>query len=187
MPGRSCRGGADRPSARASAQDITIGAILPLTGPAAPAGIQEQQGVIFAVDKINASGGIRGRQVKVIFEDSQGKPDQGVLGFNRLVDLNKAPAIMTGVLVAGLARHRAARDPRREVLVDQPGGTGQCAGQRLALPCSTPFRWCADETRELAEVRRRQARQEAPRSSTRTPPPAGRLCGQRQGRLQEGL
>src|SRR5262245_18139502 len=35
--------------AQASAQDITIGAILPLTGPAAPTGIQEQQGVIFAV------------------------------------------------------------------------------------------------------------------------------------------
>ena len=89
-----------------------IGAILPLTGPAAPIGIEEQQGVQFAVDRLNAKGGVRGRKIKVLFEDSQGKPDQGVLGFNRLVDLNNVPVDHDRVLV-DLARDRAARDAAR--------------------------------------------------------------------------
>lgn len=132
----------------AAAQDITIGAILPLTGPAAPTGIQEQQGVIFAVDKINAAGGIRGRQVKVIFEDSQAKPDQGVLGFNRLADLNKVPAIMTAFSSISLAIAPLAT--RREILVINP------AAQANALSNASPYMvntipTVGDETRELAK------------------------------------
>ena len=45
------------------AQEIVIGAILPLTGPAAPIGIEEQQGVQFMVDRVNAKGGVRGRKI----------------------------------------------------------------------------------------------------------------------------
>ncbi len=132
----------------ALAQDITIGAILPLTGPAAPTGIQEQQGVIFAVDKVNAAGGIRGRQVKVVFEDSQAKPDQGVLGFNRLADLNKVPAIMTAFSSISLAIAPLAT--RREILVINP------AAQANALANASPYMvntipTVGDETRELAK------------------------------------
>lgn len=132
----------------ASAQDITIGAILPLTGPAAPTGIQEQQGVIFAVDKVNAKGGIRGRQVKVIFEDSQAKPDQGVLGFNRLADLNKVPAIMTAFSSISLAIAPLAT--RREILVINP------AAQANGLANASPYLvntipLVGDETREIAK------------------------------------
>jgi len=39
--------------------EILIGALLPLTGPAAPVGLEQQQGVQFAVDRANAAGGRR--------------------------------------------------------------------------------------------------------------------------------
>src|SRR6476660_1436692 len=86
------------PSGASRAQDIVLGALLPLTGPAAPTGLEEQQGVQFAVERINAAGGIRGRKVQMIYEDSQGKPDQGVLAFNRLLDLHR-PGLPDGLLV----------------------------------------------------------------------------------------
>lgn len=135
-------------SGSALAQDITIGAILPLTGPAAPTGIQEQQGVIFAVDKVNAKGGIRGRQVKVVFEDSQAKPDQGVLGFNRLADLNKVPAIMTAFSSISLAIAPLAT--RREILVINPAAQANALGNASPYMLNT-IPTVGDETRELAK------------------------------------
>ena len=83
-------------SAIAQGTEIVLGALLPLTGPAANIGLQQQNGIEFAVSRINAAGGIRGQKVRFVYEDPQGKPDLGVAGFNRLVDLHKGPAILTG-------------------------------------------------------------------------------------------
>ena len=106
-------------TAAAPAQEtIDIGAILPLTGPAAPIGLQEQQGVIFAMELANEAGGINGRKLNVIFEDSQGKPDQGVLAFNRLADLKNVPALLTAYSSISIAIAPLAT--RRELLVINP-------------------------------------------------------------------
>ncbi len=90
-------------SAAAMAQPIRLGAVLPLTGPAAVIGTQEQRGVQFAIDEVNAKGGIGGHQIEVIFEDNQAKPDQSVLLFNKLVDLQKVPVVFTGYSGPSLA------------------------------------------------------------------------------------
>jgi branched-chain amino acid transport system substrate-binding protein len=79
-----------------AAEPIRLGAVLPLTGPAAVIGTQEQRGILWALDEWNAKGGIGGRKVEVIFEDNQAKPDQSVLSFNKLVDLQGVPAVFTG-------------------------------------------------------------------------------------------
>ncbi len=78
------------------AQPIRLGAVLPLTGPAAVVGTQEQRGIQFAIDEVNAKGGIGGHLIEVQFEDNQAKPDQSVLLFNKLVDLVKVPVVFTG-------------------------------------------------------------------------------------------
>ncbi len=87
----------------AAADTIKLGAVLPLTGPAAVVGTQEQRGIQYAVDEVNAKGGIAGHKIEVIFEDNQAKPDQSVLLFNKLVDLQKIPAIFTGYSGPSLA------------------------------------------------------------------------------------
>ncbi len=79
----------------AMAETIRLGAILPLTGPGAVIGTQQQRGIQFAVDEINAKGGVLGNQIEVIFEDNQAKPDQSVLSFNKLVDLQHVPMIFS--------------------------------------------------------------------------------------------
>src|SRR4051794_4150728 len=50
------------------AEDITVGAILPLTGPGAVVGLAEQRGIEFAVDEINKNGGIAGKNLKVVYD-----------------------------------------------------------------------------------------------------------------------
>ena len=87
--------GMPAPPPAAAAEDITIGALLLLTGPGAPTGARQQRGIQFAVARANSKGGIRGRQIRVLYEDTQGKPDQGILAFNRLVDLHHIPAVVT--------------------------------------------------------------------------------------------
>lgn len=118
-------------AATARSQDILIGAILPLTGPAAPVGIEEQQGVQFAIDKANAAGGVAGRKVVGLFEDSQGKPDVGVLSFNKLVDLRNTPIIITAFSSVSLAIAPLAT--RKKVLVVN------AAAQSNRLANASPF------------------------------------------------
>lgn len=79
-----------------AAEPIRIGAVLPLTGPVAQTGIQEQRGIQFAVTKLNAAGGIGGRPVEILYEDNQAKPDLAVLAFNKLTDLSKVPVVFSG-------------------------------------------------------------------------------------------
>lgn len=102
-------------SSAGKAQDITIGALLPLTGPAAPVGVEQQQGVQFAIDKANAAGGVAGRKIVGLYEDSQGKPDVGVLSFNKLVDLRNTPIVITAFSSVSLAIAPLAT--RKRVLV----------------------------------------------------------------------
>jgi branched-chain amino acid transport system substrate-binding protein len=115
----------------AQPKELRFGALLPLTGPAAPIGIEEQQGVKFAVDRANARGGIAGVPIRVLFDDSQGKPDQAVLAFNRVVDLEQVPAVITAFSSVSLAIAPLAT--RREVLVINP------AAQTDQLDKASPF------------------------------------------------
>ncbi len=68
---------------------IKIGAILPLTGESAIAGISIQQGIEIAVEEINKAGGINGREIKVIFEDDQYDNKFTVTAANKLISVDK--------------------------------------------------------------------------------------------------
>lgn len=119
------------PMAVAQPSEILFGALLPLTGPASPIGLEEQQGVKFAVDQANAKGGVSGRPIRVLFDDSQGKPDQAVLAFNRMVDLQNVPALLTAFSSISLAIAPLAS--RRQVLVLNP------AAQTDQLENASPY------------------------------------------------
>jgi len=65
-------------AAPALAQDITIGVIAPLSGPAAPQGQATKTAIEIAVAEINAAKGIGGRKINVIIRDDQGQPANAV-------------------------------------------------------------------------------------------------------------
>lgn len=62
----------------AQSDPILIGVSGPLTGANAQYGLQWKQGFDLALDKINADGGVKGRKVAYVFEDSQSDPRQAV-------------------------------------------------------------------------------------------------------------
>jgi branched-chain amino acid transport system substrate-binding protein len=78
-------------------KEVTIGALLPLTGSAANYGKSLQQGIELAKEEINQKGGINGKPLNIIYEDSQGDAKSGISGFNKLVSINKVPVIIGSI------------------------------------------------------------------------------------------
>ena len=76
---------------------IKIGAVLSLTGSAAPWGEYAKNGIDLAVKEINANGGINGRQVQVAIEDDATDGKQGVSAWNKLVTVDGVQGIIGGV------------------------------------------------------------------------------------------
>lgn len=82
-------------SAPAFAQDtIKIGGIAPLSP---PGGVQTgeslRDGMILAVEELNAAGGLLGKQVELIVEDTSGTPEKGVAAFERLASSEGVVAV----------------------------------------------------------------------------------------------
>ena len=77
-------GGCGDDSGAGADNPIRIGQIVSLTGNYSPLGTENQKSVALAVDRINAAGGVGGRQIKLSVRDDKSLPDQSVLAFNEL-------------------------------------------------------------------------------------------------------
>lgn len=77
-----------------SEQEIKIGAVLPLSGSTGKYGENAKKGIDLAVKEINLNGGINGRKLLVIYEDTQGLPQQGVAAVRKLITIDKVPVII---------------------------------------------------------------------------------------------
>ncbi|HUL29853.1 MAG TPA: ABC transporter substrate-binding protein, partial [Thermodesulfobacteriota bacterium] len=58
-------------------EEVTVGVLLPLSGPVAPIGRTSRRGLDLAVKEVNEGGGIKslgGAKIKLIYADSRGDP-----------------------------------------------------------------------------------------------------------------
>jgi len=69
--------------------EIVIGTIQDLSGPLAGYGKQVRNGMLLRVDEINEQGGIGGRKLKLLVEDSGYDPKRAVLAAQKLVNQDK--------------------------------------------------------------------------------------------------
>ncbi len=77
------------------AQDsIKIGVVGPRTGPAAATGKAFEEGIAIALDHINAKGGVLGKKLEVVFEDTGGVPEKAASGLERLATKEKVPIVV---------------------------------------------------------------------------------------------
>jgi branched-chain amino acid transport system substrate-binding protein len=88
-----------------SKNEIVLGSIQDLSGPIAGFGKQVRLGMMLRVDEINEQGGINGRQIKLIVEDSAYDPRKAVLAAQKLVNQDKI-FMMVGHI--GTAQNNAA-------------------------------------------------------------------------------
>ena len=99
-----------------SATEIVVGTHQDLSGPLKTAGVPIANGLKLAADEINAAGGIHGRKIKLIVEDSGYDPKKAVLATQKMIERDKifslvgalgSPTVMAGqdtVLEAGVTQ-----------------------------------------------------------------------------------
>jgi branched-chain amino acid transport system substrate-binding protein len=101
--------------------EYKIGALLPLTGPAAHSGEISVHMIKIACDEINNKGGIDGVKITPIFEDHEIRPGTAVAALRKLIDVDKIPISMIGYTTITLACSPIAE--KREVLLINHGAT----------------------------------------------------------------
>ncbi len=74
----------------ANAADIRIGVAEALSGGAAQYGISIRNGFQLAADEINAAGGVGGNKIALTIEDEQGKKEEAINAFKKLIFQDKS-------------------------------------------------------------------------------------------------
>jgi branched-chain amino acid transport system substrate-binding protein len=87
-------------SAAYAADAIKIGVDTPLTGTYAGIGQQVKWGLDLATKEVNAKGGIMGRQIELIYEDSEANPSVAVQKAEKLLEVGKVD-FLTGTVNSG--------------------------------------------------------------------------------------
>ncbi|MDO8914709.1 MAG: ABC transporter substrate-binding protein [Coriobacteriia bacterium] len=77
-----------------SKEPIRIGAVVSLTGTYAGLGVPEKSAIEMEVARINAAGGIGGRQLEVFYEDDATDPAKAQAATTRLIEQEKVIAII---------------------------------------------------------------------------------------------
>ncbi len=85
-----------------AAEPVVIGSISPLTGTNAVQGLDMKRGEQMALEEINAAGGINGRPLKIIWEDTESSAKGGMDAVHKLVEINKVPLIV-GAYSSGIS------------------------------------------------------------------------------------
>ncbi len=81
--------------AMSAAQDvIKIGGVAPLSSPGSyQQGRELVLGLQWAVDDVNAAGGLLGKKVELIIEDTEGKPPTGAIAIEKLITKDKVVGV----------------------------------------------------------------------------------------------
>ena len=88
-----------------SKTEIVLGSIQDLSGPIAGFGKQVRQGMLLRVEELNEQGGVNGRKIKLLIEDSAYDPKKAVLAAQKLVNQDKIFAMVAHI---GTATNNAA-------------------------------------------------------------------------------
>ena len=75
-------------------EPIKIGLFGSETGGTATFGVSTKEGVMLALDQINSKGGVLGRQIQVISEDDQSKPEEAKTAAEKLINRDKVIALI---------------------------------------------------------------------------------------------
>jgi branched-chain amino acid transport system substrate-binding protein len=106
------RGG---PGAGGATGPIVVGYYGDLTGRTSNFGQSTKRGVEMAVDEINQAGGINGRQIQILSEDDEGRPEKAATVVTKLIDQDRVIALVgevaSGNTLAAAPKAQAAKVP----------------------------------------------------------------------------
>ena len=106
-------------AATAHAQDIRIGANLPMSGPNAEYGDLFSTAAAIAVEHVNADK-MLSKPLQMVIEDSQATPQQGVVAMNKLVNVENVPFVLSAF--TGVSKALAPIGDKAKVVSVNGGG-----------------------------------------------------------------
>jgi len=74
--------------------EIRIGEYSAMTGTTATFGQSTHRGLMMAVDEINAAGGVLGRKIRLLTEDTQSKPEEAAMAVTKLITRDRVKAVI---------------------------------------------------------------------------------------------
>lgn len=79
-----------------SAQNVKIGVLAPLTGPAASDGQSVQNSLKLAVERVNKAGGLLGKQVEMVIYDDRSDPKDATALARKLIEQDEVKGFVAG-------------------------------------------------------------------------------------------
>lgn len=136
-----------------SENPVKIGAIDPRTGTYAGLGENQVRGATMAVAEINKKGGILGRPVQLLVEDSQGLPGPAVSKAQKLISQDKIDFLMGSVSSAVSGALSQFASQHNMVFVDTGGHADAVTGKHCTWntfrTCSTTWMLTAGDFKPL--------------------------------------
>ena len=86
--------GEAKPDGTKPAAEWRVGAYLSLSGEDAAFGIDTKEGIELAVEEVNKAGGVKGKPLKVLFEDDKSNPQEATNKVLQLIDRDKVVALL---------------------------------------------------------------------------------------------
>ncbi len=103
-------------------EPIKIGEFASLTGKEATYGQTVHKGTLFAIEEINAAGGVLGRKLELITEDNQSKAGESATVVKKLISRDKVVAVL-GELTSGRTLEAAPICQAAKIPLISPGAT----------------------------------------------------------------
>jgi branched-chain amino acid transport system substrate-binding protein len=114
--GLGCRG------KKPSASVWRVGSFQSLSGPESQFGGDTKDGIELAVDQVNAAGGVKGKPLKVMFEDDKSSPQDATNKVLQLIDRDKVVAVL-GEVASARSKAGGIVANRRRVPMISPSST----------------------------------------------------------------
>jgi branched-chain amino acid transport system substrate-binding protein len=99
-----------------------VGAFLSLSGAETQFGVDTKEGIELAIEEVNAKGGVKGKPIKVIFEDDKSNPNEANNKVLQLIDRDKVIAIL-GEVASSRSRAGGIVANRKKVPMITPSST----------------------------------------------------------------
>jgi branched-chain amino acid transport system substrate-binding protein len=140
LTGTGCKKTAEETAA--DGKVIKVGEFASLTGKEAAFGQSSHKGTLLAVDDINASGGVLGKNINLVYEDNQSKPGESATIVRKLISRDKVVAVL-GEVASGRSLEAAPICQDNKIPMISPSSTNPkvtAVGDYIFRVCFTdPF------------------------------------------------
>jgi branched-chain amino acid transport system substrate-binding protein len=108
--------------APATTDEWKVGSYLSLSGPETQFGVDTREGIELAIDEVNQAGGVKGKRIKILFEDDKSKPEETNNKVLQLIDRDKVVALL-GEVASGRSRVGGIAANKKKIPMITPSST----------------------------------------------------------------